>query len=155
MKVGALCIKKEGAHFDTPSLILFILKTRILGKNIVALIPFTLRYRKQIISVVSKIGTFRCIIFGCISTHNGSETFLSHQVIPSPSFHCQFTTTFLPDDFFQTLLVGFCYVGQCISCCSRDIRLLISSRIYRISFAGSFSYIIQVRKCKPWFSVFV
>ena len=109
-----------------------------MGKNIVALIPFTLRYRKQIISVVSKIGTFRCIIFGCISTHNGSETFLSHQVIPSPSFHCQFTTTFLPDDFFQTLLVGFCYVGQCISCCSRDIRLLISSRIYRISFCGLF-----------------
>ena len=30
-----------------------------------------------------------------------------------------------------------------------------SSRIYRISFAGSFSYIIQVRKCKPWFSIFV
>ena len=76
------------ADYKIRPLILFILKTRILGKNIVALIPFTLRYRKQIISVVSKIGTFRGIIFGCISTHNGSETFLSHQVIPSPSFHC-------------------------------------------------------------------
>ena len=42
-----------------------------MGKNIVALIPFTLRYRKQIISVVPKIGTFRCIIFGCISTPTG------------------------------------------------------------------------------------
>ena len=68
---------KEGGFYNRP-IILFILITRILGKNIVTLIPFTLWYRKQIISVVPKIGTFRCIIFCCISTHHGSETFLPH-----------------------------------------------------------------------------
>ena len=34
MKVGALCIKKEGAHFDTPSLRFIICSFNECGKGI-------------------------------------------------------------------------------------------------------------------------